>query len=81
MNKGAIEANEQLYRNGTMFILEMITERLDKIIKLLELRNSPGLILGSCSECTCGQIILCPIHGQAEEFDNAKYKKRSSSNK
>ena len=40
MNKGAIEANEQLYRNGTMFILEMITERLDKIIQLLEFRNS-----------------------------------------
>jgi len=39
-----------------------IVRQLDKIIQLLELRNSPGLVLGSCSECTCDQIIPCPIH-------------------
>jgi len=40
-----------------------IIKQLNEIIKLLEFKNSSGIILGSCSECTCDQIIPCPIHG------------------
>ena len=78
MDQGAKESNEQMYRNSIIFILEMINERLDKIIHLLELRNSLAIarnemfiqpVLGSCSGCTCAQKgkrtvdIPCPIHG------------------
>jgi len=38
-----------------------IVRQLNEIIKLLEL-NSPGIILGSCSECTCDRNIPCSIH-------------------